>query len=134
MNTKELRIGNYLNLKYPLTESSKFIRIGVLSIKKVNTLSVDKYEPILLSEEWHNKFGVIKNGFNNFEYKLKSIFNFNITVIFSDDYVMLRQGKEKKSYNDDMVVIWNKDLTKRDMYVHEWQNLYYSLTGKELTI
>ena len=45
---------------------------------------------------------------------------------------MLRQGFG--GVKDDIVVIWNKDVSKRDMYVHEWQNLYYTLASKELTL
>lgn len=87
-----------------------------------------------LTEEWHNKFGVIKNGFGNFEYILPRKFNMNITVIHTHEYVYLRQGEGSNRYNDDLVAIWNKDVSRRDMYVHEWQNLYFALCGEELKI
>lgn len=40
----------------------------------------------------------------------------------------------KISPKDNICTLWNKDLKKRDMKVHEFQNLYYILSGKELTI
>jgi hypothetical protein len=63
----------------------------------------------------------------SFEYVLQRKNNIDVKVVFQGDYVFLRQGLS------DVITIWNKDLTKRDMYVHEWQNLYFSLTGEELT-
>ena len=89
-------------------------------------------KPIPLTEEWHNKFGIGKNGFNSFQYFLPIKNNIDVQVIFNGDYVMIRQGKGNN--DDDIISIWNKDLTKRDMFVHEWQNLYFLLTGEELLI
>lgn len=92
-------------------------------------------KPIPLNEEWHNKFGIEKDGFNSFRYELPRNNNMKIVVIFQGDYVFLRQGQtDNKNISDDVISIWNTDLSKRDMYVHEWQNLYYALTNKELTI
>ena len=96
------------------------------------TRRFESVRPILLTEEWHNKFGIQKNGFGNFEYILPRKNNINIKVIFCTDYVMVRQGEDK--IDDDVLSIWNKDLTRRDMYVHEWQNFYYSLCGEELIV
>ena len=107
-----------------------------ITLGKMGTSSFsgfDCLEPILLTEEWHNNFGVKRNGFNSFEYKIQNKFNFHLTVIFTGDYVMIRQG-EKKSIGCDIISVWNKDLIKRNMYVHEWQNLYFLLAGEELYI
>lgn len=41
---------------------------------------------------------------------------------------------KNQEQDNDMVSIWNKDFTKRNMYVHEWKNLYKSLSGTELTL
>lgn len=87
----------------------------------------------LMTEEWHNKFGVFKNGFGNFEYILPFTRSFDITVVFTTDYVMLKQGRGNP-LEQDLVSIWNKDLMKRDMSVNEWKDLYYLLTGETLTI
>jgi hypothetical protein len=129
MNARELRIGNIVynpNLKEIRT-------LDILDIRDYaeRRLFID-FEPIPLTEEWHNKFGVKKDGFEAFEYKISRKNNSNIKVIFSRDYVMLRQGKGR--IDDDLIAIWNKDIKKRDMYVHEWQNLYFCLCGEELII
>ncbi len=119
------------------------LRMGNLFLRNGVTFKVDEFpqgiilldslEPIPLTEEWHNKFGVKRNGFLSFEYELPRKNNIDIKVIFNGDYVMLRQGISKSiPPENDIVSIWNKDLTKRDMFVHEWQNLYFSLTGEEL--
>jgi len=147
MKAKELRIGNYVDV--PRKDQSPFRIDAFESLSKtfVKVAMVhpehgenfhpltwygDDLTPIPLTEEWHNKFGVIKSGFESFEYSLPIKNNMYIKVIFIGDYVMLRQGEG--NHEDDVVSIWNKDLTKRDMYVHEWQNLYFALTGEELTL
>jgi hypothetical protein len=106
--------------------------IGGAKVEHPYKDDINRYEPIPLTEEWHNRFGVIKNGFHSFEYPLPRKNNIDVKVIFTGDYVFLRQGKG--NHEDDVVSIWNKDLTKRDMYVHEWQKLYFSLTGEELKV
>ena len=129
-----MRIGNYVNECYqvveidnlgcgicsPIDDTSSYIHLEYKDIK-----------PIPLTEEWHNKFGIKKDGFGSFIYKLPRVNNIKIRVVFNGDYVFLRQGLGR-SIDDDIVSIWNKDLTKRDMFVNEWQNLYHALTGKEL--
>jgi len=123
---EELRFGN-------LFKAGNEVRtVNLEQLIKIQRMPV-LYIPIPLTEDWHNKFGVNRNGFDNFEYVLPEKNNFSIRIVFNGDYVMLRQGSGARA-NDDIVSIWNKDLTKRDMYVHEWQNLYYALTNKELTI
>jgi hypothetical protein len=88
----------------------------------------------LMTEEWHNKFGVFKDGFGQFEYILPNNRNFDIKVIFSHDYIMLRQKASGGASQDDLISIWNRDLTRRNIYVHEWRILYKILAGEALTI
>jgi hypothetical protein len=129
MNARELKIGNLV------LEGGEVVLLSTNYELFKCLVNVDRgigFEPIPLTEEWHNKFGTSKNGFKSFEYVLPRKNNIDLKVIFTGDYVMLRQGQG--TLEDDVVSIWNKDLTKRDMYVHEWQNLYFALTGEELTI
>ena len=137
MKASELRIGNLINVRCVAPECGhddfEPQECNIHNLISLFDESKDfEFEPIPLTEEWHNKFGCIKNGFNSFEYSLPIKNNLYIKLIFTGDYVFLRQGKGK--LEDDVVSIWNKDLTKRDMYVHEWQNLYYTLTGEELIL
>ena len=140
MKANELRIGNlvYTNSRWDKNGISIVNKISAIDIQ-VRTNGVyqtyylhEQINPIPLTEEWHNKFGVIKNGFESFEYVLPRKNNISLKVIFTGDYVMLKQGEGTPQ--DDIVSIWNKDITKRDMFVHEWQNLYFALNGEELTI
>lgn len=138
MEARNLRIGSlvkrYDNLYVVSSIKKNELELDSIdSDRHVNYCTYDELSPIPLTEEIHNMFGVKKNGFNNFEYKLPTRNNLCITVVHTHEYVMLRQG-DGKPYDDDVVSIWNKDVTRRDMYVHEWQNLYHSLTGEELII
>jgi hypothetical protein len=130
MDSRELRIWNYVDWRGERAIISQLLEQDVF-FKCGETDLYDAINPILLTEEWHNNFGVKKDGFGAFEYKIPRKNNSNIKVIFNRDYVMLRQGKGR--IDDDLIAIWNKDIKKRDMFVHEWQNLYFSLCGEELT-
>ena len=135
MEAKELRIGNYVNFEFHKDCGGvKGVEVFISDLEIIlhNSSKSKYYTPIPLTEEWHNKFGVKINGFKIFEYTLPRKNNLDIKVIFNGDYVMLRQGKGDR--NDDILSIWNKDLTNRDMFVHEWQNLYSALTNEELKL
>jgi len=94
--------------------------------------SITKY--VLLTEEWHNKFGIKMNGHMSFEYLIRES-KFGYTkIIFSGDYVYIRQSVNNFVSDDSLVTIWNNDIKKRGMYVHEFQNLYMVLKGEELFI
>lgn len=141
MKSNELRINNLVNIgiSRDFKDIHGFIESfncekAIVSYNNERHVFLLKYiNPIPLTEEWHNKFGVTKNGFGSFEYVLKNNHNLYLTVLFTGDYVMIRQGKNK-SIEDDVISIWNKDVIKRNMYVHEWQNLFFTLTGEELEI
>jgi hypothetical protein len=137
IQANELRIGNLVKT------NSEWHENGISEIHYISPLhivvrtngvyqpyDINKIEPIPLTEEWHNKFQVYKNGFNSFEYVLPRKNNIYLKVIFTGDFVMLKQ---EYGLSQVIVSIWNKDITKRDMFVHEWQNLYFALTSEELT-
>lgn len=147
VKASELRIGNLMlfgNIEAKILEIRQGQDLNLLRLNYFRDdiecfhrplVETNQISGIPLAEEWHNKFGVIKNGFHSFEYKLPRINNISLTVIFDGDYVWIRQGDQTKPIpQHDMITVWNKDLTKRDMYVHEWQNLYHLLTGTELTL
>lgn len=128
MEAKELRIGNQCK---EITHSFN----GVVKVSKRHFEDIEDGEidlfPIPLTEEWHNKFGVLVNGFMNFEYEIRH----RTKVIFNDEYVFLRfNNEDNKFINDDIITLWSRDEMKRDMFVHEWQNLFKALTNKELNI
>ena len=138
INKQDIRIGNYVEYRIQdeLDDRKEWWELSIIDSTDLQILESridDYYRAIPLTEEMHNKFGCYKNGFNNFEYELPIKNNFSIKIIFSGDYVFLRQSNSHNIHEDDVVSVWNKDLTKRDMYVHELQNRYFSLCGEELT-
>lgn len=136
MNFQELRVGNLIfNHKEEIICVNGLGIDGYILLDKEHNISDIMCNPISLDEEWHNKFGTLKNGFDSFEYELPRKNNINVSIVFNGDYVMLKQCDINTPLRDtDIVSLWNKDLTKRDMFVHEFQNLYFSLTGVELEL
>jgi hypothetical protein len=126
MKAKEFRIGNLIKTHGAITT------VDARTIFDFNT-DERKKEPIPLTKEWLIKFGFEKNGFGSFEYERPRKISIRVKVMFTDDYVYLRQSNDECSANDSLIAIWNKDVARRDMYVHEWQNLFFALTGEELT-
>ena len=108
MKANELRIGNFVAKNGEIYESD-FITIRMAK----------NYEPIPLTEEWLIKFGL------------------NKTV----------DHPGRKLYeHDDIIPLWFSDKRgitdfyasrvriRECKYVHQLQNLYFALTGEELTI
>ena len=127
MEAKELRIGNLL--LFPFTnefveilginaqETSKGIT-NTLSFKKDFSLYCEKIlalKPIPLTEEWFNKFGYYNenrpNHFEKDEYTIDAHAFWDCNGMFIED----KNGVRIK-------------------YVHQLQNLYFALKGKELII
>jgi hypothetical protein len=110
MKANELRIGNYVN------DSIGLITIGLNG----NIKFADVYHPIPLTEEWLLKFG--------FLYSLRL-----------DDF-MFKKGNdcfEIQPYKEGFLnsVLYNDiEILDRLQHVHQLQNLYFALTGEELTI
>lgn len=138
MNANELRIGNWIfdsedAPHYFQIEEIKIVSDNLHAVYRNGSTTCAEPQPIPLTEDWHNKFGVIKDGFNQFEYK----YAVGKSIIFTGDYVYLLNTNSingERSLSDHICTLWNKDIERRDIYVHEWQNLYFALTGEELTI
>lgn len=112
MKASELRIGNLIliNEKVYRCVSGTIQEIAYeeLSPKKVN-----KWEPIILNDNWLNKFG--------FEFKpiyLTKYTPCGKAIVFKDGYV----------------IFTGVTIETPILYVHQLQNLYFALTEKELTI
>lgn len=139
MKPTELRIGNLVNH----TSYDSSITIHTISgydlwhsemLNDVNHLvEWNSLTPIPLTEEWLIKFGFKKNfikGISVFEFKL---LEFSITTcekIMVDGQnaegnlcLMLFYGNPASGY----------ERSKTIYFIHQLQNLYFALTGKELT-
>jgi hypothetical protein len=116
MQASELRIGNYYN------EFGNFRKVSWNTIKELETpSSTDQYwcKKIPITEEWLLKFGFKKH--------LDTIYQHwsNQTGIFQ-----ISTRLPKGSYG-----IWCGSGTMGCFeYVHQLQNIFFALTGEELTI
>lgn len=115
MKANELRIGNWVN---------SMIEIGVfydvMVTKNDFNGNIDLFKPIPLTEEWLARFGFVKcfyeeGGLRLPWYKLRTD-----DCLFEIDY-------EFSYTRDDGGYI-------KIQHVHSLQNLYFALTGEELTI
>ena len=132
MNANELRLNNFIFDDNG--DTTKVFSLSGYGSPEINDDQVsNRYKPIPLTEEWHNKFGVKQNGFGDFVYLISDI----KAIVFSGDYVFMRDFEKNidlPTFNDNLCTIWSIDERKRKMFVHEWQNLYFALTGEELTL
>lgn len=87
------------------------------TLGKVNTYIVkephNQVKPIPLTEEWLLKFGFERSG----------LYNVKDEVYVYDEYGLTDTGFEYR-FNYTQIKL---------KYVHQLQNLYFALTGKELT-
>jgi len=90
------------------------IGISPIQIDAQRILSIengdDTYKPILITEEWLLKF-----GFEN-----------------DDDQRYFKNGIYLILYDEGCTILHNQ-IHINYFYVHQLQNLYFALTGKELT-
>ena len=116
MKAKELRIGNLVNVSVidqnvsvsAISKDTIRVNDNILAI-----LKYDQIEPIVLTEKWMQKLGFkyskMYGWFENKDTFIKISKEFNLYFSYPRTY---------------------KELT----FVHELQNLYFALTGKELTL
>jgi len=125
MKANELRVGNYLNFE---DEPMKFEREDF----NYEFVLSSQWEPIPLNEEWLLKFGfekinIVYDSGRDYgvEYKLKTE---EFILVYSDDFSL---GIFANNEYDELGMDPDIDLFK---YVHQLQNLYFALSGKELEI
>lgn len=149
LDAKELRIGNIVEYYMP-PQISEWIDVeldvaNIVEIYQCNIIEkTSSYRPIPLTEEW-----LLKLGFDD-EFKYGE--NCSIDFILNNTRVQIAKmtgygkdrGKHQFKYDDIVIILDNyhiDDEIEKDMavrvnvkYVHQLQNLYYALTGEELTI
>ena len=117
MKANELRIGNYVKI-------NKYIfPVKIQDIEAIDD-AMSLAEPIPLTEEWLLRFGFIREE----EYDEGGLVDYR--------YELNKDNLEFVSFwgSEDLVGI-NQCQTGVDCeYVHQLQNLYFALTGEELTI
>jgi hypothetical protein len=129
MKANELRIGNLVIYEQTTHFITLVDRLGFIETRWLNQnidesdyrCSIGAIKPIPITEEWLLKFGFKESdeGFMKIKTRKKSIYlEINLrdkrTILFSSNHY----------YNDIYHV----------KYIHQLQNLYFSLTQKELTL
>lgn len=150
----ELRVGSMLH-SYAFVGSEDFdepriIRLDTQRIEEIlqfendpenyepfSTFDGRDYRPIELTEESLEVIlGLKKNGFKQYEINIEKFNNTlrKIVIALNQGYIYIREGNSitgMESVSDSLVCVWNRDLTPK-YYIHQLQNLYLCLTGKEL--
>lgn len=132
MEETELRIGN---LVYPFDDinlvDNKTISRDCIIVEYYDLKDTSFLEPVLLTEEWLIRFGFDLDGAQvNGSYYRKE---FNYSGGFRDYLSITDKGAGymfglTSNYGKQSVLPFHYE------HVHQLQNLYYALTGKELTI
>ena len=118
IQANELRIGNWV--KYGDLNVKSFSVDGLYNI----ITDIENYKPIPLTEEWLLRLGFDKyKDTNNF--KIKSNKYFSLT---EEKQGYLKIGISNNKWN--IINFGNKSIFIK--HVHQLQNLYFALTGKEL--
>jgi hypothetical protein len=119
MNVNELRIGNYVHGN-PYDGVIRIFNNGKCVIKHksgIEKFEIKNLQPIPLTEEWLLSFG--------FVYHHDTPHPNRVFRIHSDE--MIFDLEEIKSY-----FFGGNFISVELKYVHQLQNLYFALTGKEL--
>ena len=134
MKANELRIGNWVELKTEFENEIHKVydvcqEMPFLDTKKygVGTIIWDEIYPIPLTEEWLIKFGFEEESLSQFVFKWQDNDNCSSFFVYSDWCTISVNHSYKDSHEDDYVV------HRKIEYVHQLQNLYFALTGEELT-
>ena len=120
INVNELRIGNILSINgnayvFDLSDFHSLYE----NIKNYGALDLYPWEPIILTQDWMVKFGFMLCDESCTESKSQSDWYWvDSQLPFAIDNIN-----------------WKLQKTKINIkYVHQLQNLYFTLTGKELKI
>jgi len=117
MEAQELRIGNLVmdNAKV------KIVTSGMISNWDIIKRDYGGYKPIPLTEEWLVRFGFILEDLSymkNIKARMKLVFFDGIISQFS-----IMQDNKEISFASNQI-----------KEIHQLQNLYFALTGEELTL
>lgn len=133
MKHTELRIGNYISDGTFLFKVLSIYQHGKVeglvinsdgNIYSSNIYNVSESTGILLTEEWLLKFGFKKN---NYGYVLD-----DPKEIKKDYYIRLFLKEKKDAFY--LKIGYTGEFVGYYNYVHQLQNLYFALTGEELSV
>ena len=124
MKATELRLGNLIEykIKDELDERKEWWEVSEIDaddihwLSKVDTKDED-FRPIILTDEWLIKLGFKQNKFD----KVFEVENCQIEIYFFDNDIKC-------------TVCVDSVINNNIKHVHQLQNLYFALTGSELTV
>ena len=114
MEARELRIGNFVEYGNDIEQITIHHLFGVLN--------GDDVQPIPLTEKWLLNLGFEFNEFHK-NYKVKVDYYHHSIKFYQNEWV----------YSNDISDASCHTITSIQ-YVHQLQNIYFALTGEELTI
>lgn len=135
IEAKELRIGNFVTAKEGVNvyevDSIENIHDYFIGFKTYDTVhNVENIDPILLNEEWLLRFG--------FTHCNNNITELTLPIKFSDQEASIDICLNR---NDEMGTVLSIRVLDYDLvstihidteYIHQLQNLHFTLTGEEL--
>ena len=129
MKATELRIGNLIEYKIEdeLEERKEWWEVSKVDFQDLTWLDSnpedDDFRPIKITEEWLLKFGF--EDITGVDYILHIDVDFKLILIPADAFY------PQIDKADD--VGWSSISLNKIEYIHQLQNLYFALTGEELT-
>jgi hypothetical protein len=120
MKAEELRIGNW----YQWYAEGKYYEYQVIQSDFSNDCNFLNFEPIPLTKEWLVKFGFKPLNGHEFSFWLDE---WECLSLYAEPYPKSFAIGLSRGLKD----IWS---TGKIQNVHQLQNLYFALTGQELTI
>jgi hypothetical protein len=141
MTVNELRIGNYVSqnsfmgyvysIESPLPRKEERFNdkaLVTLFDNGLTTITINEIEPIILTDKWFEKWGFHKDG----EYWSKGIFDYKYCFKYRDwanNWAFYQEYTDSPNSKDD----GKKYPISFDIqYVHQLQNLWYSLLHEEI--
>ena len=121
MKANELRIGNWVEEAH----SGEFGQVDMVVLSIIERMSNHSYKPIPLTEEWLQRFGFKKKNFDSNYWFEKRAGDFDLITNDIGDSAFSKKF-------DHVFII--ETIRPRIKHVHSLQNLYFALTGEELTI
>lgn len=123
MDVRELRIGNYLQYFGNVVQVEGIVKTPngydiQLSEGDFASINSNSLEPIPLDEDWLGKFGFEKD------------------VVFEDNELFHKNNLSVQAIKigyDNCVLWYDNEILSNLQHVHTLQNLYFALTGEELT-
>jgi hypothetical protein len=132
MKATELRIGNWVQFRH--TETPVLITLADF-VREYKEEHLEDYEPIPLTEEWLERFG-FENGANKNYKSIKlpktSIKDAYLFVNYVTDS-RLPYARRGIALVDDFEEETEISIDIEIKHVHQLQNLYFAITGVELT-